>query len=565
MSDGTLVGPVEMLRLRAVAWPDEPALAVRGRTLTYGEWQARANRMTDRLTAGGVQPGDVALLRYSSDTYLDYAVGYVAVLAVRGVAVPVADDAPVEECARIAELCSATWTIGPSSIERLSSERSAVTGDSTPWDRTHIAEILFTSGSTGEPQGVLCPYGDIGFDYALDGEAADRGRDLHATAFGTNFSQEMLRSALMWGSFVVTLPEFTMADVRSAVQTYEVNTLRLTPLMARTLVRRAGPDDTWLGAVENISVSSAFCPPETLGRLQELAPKATIVNQYSLTESGRAKMKHVWNTGSPEALGRPVEGTEARIVDESGVRPAGQVGEIQVRHRWATPRRYLRAGEFAAGRVTAGPQDAWIGTGDLGYLDEEGWVYLVDRAKDLINVGGRKVSPLAVERVVGAVDGIVDVAVCGLPHPTLGEIVAALVVLRADTRVITPLDLSGRLRLHEIPTVYVVGDAVPRNAAGKVVRSRVRDMVIRERSAAPRDGAADPLMTEFLAICARVLERPECDPDLGWYLIGGDSLGALELVEAVEDQFGVRMDETLFAQERSLREMADEVRRLRGA
>ena len=280
-----------------------------------------------------------------------------------------------------------------------------------------MAEILFTSGSTGEPQAVLCPYGDIGFSWDLSpvDPGNTRGVEVHAAAFGTNFCQEMLRNPLCWGSLVVTLPEFGAADLRAAVVRHGARTLRLTPVMARMLARQGDAHADWLAGIREISVSSAFCPPELLGRLQAAVPNSLVVNQYSLTESGRAKLKNVWGRGPSQALGKPVEDSEVRVVSDGKACPTGATGEIQIRHVAAVPRRYLETGEPLACAVCPDEERGWIPTGDLGYLDEDGYVFLVDRIKGIINVGGRKVSPLAVEQVLAQQDGVADVAVCGVP------------------------------------------------------------------------------------------------------------------------------------------------------
>ncbi|MFC3495850.1 AMP-binding protein [Glycomyces rhizosphaerae] len=558
-----MLSPVALLRKRAAMYPDRPALAVGDAVLDYGQWLRQAEAAATHLADAGVCSGDVVVLRFSLESFLPYAAAYAATLDLGAVAVPAATELRDDEYAGILQACGANWTVfaDPEAPEGIGLERTglddlreerAPRGGPSPTD---VAEIIFTSGTTGEPQGVLCPYGEIGFDYDLTPpeEQGDRGRSIeaHAAAFGTNFCQEMLRGPLKWGSFVVTLPRFGADALSEAMKRHEVTTLRLAPVMAQMLVRTTEPGG--LGRITEISVSSAFCPPAVLDKLQAVAPRALVVNQYSLTESGRAKMKLVWGEGPREALGRPVEGTEVRIVGEDGAVPARTEGEIQIRHVDAVPRRYLRRDRRTDG-VPAEP--AWVSTGDIGYVDDDGYVFLLDRARDLVNVGGRKVSPLAVERVLAAQPGVAEVAVCGIPHPTLGEVVAALIVPH-DTAADTSFDFASVLHHHESPKRVVIGTELPRNRAGKVVRDEVRSQILAGSppSAAPTGEDESALAETFKSICARILERPVVDLDVSWYAAGGDSMSALELLTTIEDDFGVELPVELFSGEFGLRDM----------
>ncbi|NUR63322.1 MAG: AMP-binding protein [Catenulispora sp.] len=571
-----ILGPVELLEARARMYADEAALALGPEVLSYGTWLEKALNTAMRFEGRGVRPDDVVLLRFSLESFLDYAVAYIATLAVGAVAVPLAQGLPDDASTRVATACQASWLAAPAAdgsgtviIGRTGPPAELAQGIDTAAVRrrcaTDIAEILFTSGSTGDPQGVACPYGEIGFAYDLtppvDLAVPARGVDLHAAAFGTNFCQEMLRSPLNWGSMVVTLPDFGAQTLRAAVQRYGVETLRLTPVMARMLARLGPTDAAWLSGIREISVSSAYCPPEVLGRLQQAAPNAKIVNQYSLTESGRAKIKNVWGTDPADSLGRPVEGSEVRIVDERGTCAVNQVGEIQIRHVEAISRAYLPASGDAAPH--AGDKADWISTGDIGYVDGDGYVYLVDRAKDIINVGGRKVSPLAVERVLGQESAVADVAVVGVPHETLGEVVAAMVVLADGYAVLPDIPLEWTLQPHEIPKIYVTSDHIPLNAAGKVSRDQVRTAITtraRPQDYTQRGPDDDDLAEVFRAICSHLLERQIHGLGGNWFTEGGDSLTAVELLATLEDRFGIEMDEGLFFGEHTLHDILDALR-----
>jgi acyl-coenzyme A synthetase/AMP-(fatty) acid ligase len=571
-----VLGPLELLVARERMYADEPALALGARVLSYGAWLEQAMETAKRFEDRGVRPDDVVLLRFSLESFLDYAVAYIATLAVGAVAVPLAQGLPQDASTRVATACQASWSAalafdgsGTVVLDRTGSPADVAQGVDAKVARRRrandIAEILFTSGSTGDPQGVACPYGEIAFAYDLtppvDSAVPARGVDLHAAAFGTNFCQEMLRSPLNWGSWVVTVPDFGAQTLRTAVRRYGVDTLRLTPVMARMLARLGPSDAAWLSGIREISVSSAFCPPEVLGRLRQAAPNAKIVNQYSLTESGRAKIKNVWGTDPADALGMPVEGSEVRIVGEQGPCAANEVGEIQIRHVEAISRAYLPAGGDAAPH--AGDKADWISTGDIGYVDGSGYVYLVDRAKDIINVGGRKVSPLAVERVLGRQAAVADVAVVGVPHETLGEVVAAMIVLEDGHDALPDFQLAAMLQPHEIPKIYVTASQIPLNPAGKVSRDKVRkaiDARDRPQDDTRRGPEDDDLAEVFRTLCSRLLERPIHDLGGNWFAEGGDSLSAVELMATLEDRFGIEMDGGLLFGEHTMHDILDAVR-----
>ncbi|OLE22307.1 MAG: hypothetical protein AUG49_19560 [Catenulispora sp. 13_1_20CM_3_70_7] len=553
---GEILGPVELLAARARMHADEAALALGAEVLSYGAWLEQARDTAKRFEDRGVRPGDVVLLRFSLESFLDFAVTYIATLAVGAVAVPLAQGLPDDASTRVAVACQASWLAAPAS-----DGSGTVIVDRTGPSAELAQGVDTIDDATVARQRRRC----IGFAYDLtspvDFAVHARGVDLHAAAFGTNFCQEMLRSPLNWGSLVVTLPDFGAETLRTAVRRYGVDTLRLTPVMARMLARLGPADAAWLSGIREISVSSAFCPPEVLGRLQQAAPHAKIVNQYSLTESGRAKIKNVWGTDPADSLGRPVEGSEVRIVGEEGTCAANQVGEIQIRHVEAISRAYLPASGDAA--LRAGGKADWVATGDIGYVDGGGYVYLVDRAKDIINVGGRKVSPLAVERVIGREAGVADVAVVGVPHETLGEVVAAMIVLEDGQDVLPDFHLAGTLQSHEIPKIYVTSNQIPLNPSGKVSRDKVRTAINtrdRPQEDTRRGPDDDDLAEVFRAICSQLLERQIHELGGNWFAEGGDSLSAVELLATLEDRFGIEMDEGLFFGEHSLHDILDALR-----
>lgn len=534
----TTMTPWNLLDERARETPGRVAHQVDDDTLTYADWKERALARAEEL-ASRIRAGARVVLEYDREAFLAYSVDYLAVLRLRATVVPVSTDTSAQARKEILGITRASVVLRPGAILDLGEQREDANYEETP------AEIIFTSGTTGAPKGWACWMAEVCNEWDLiPSPLAERGRDVHGAAFGTNYMQEMLRSPLLWGSQVLTPSRPTGRSIIELARAYDANTLRLTPTLAHALVRVAGPGA--LQQIRDISVSSAYCPPELLAQLQEVAPRARIVNQYSLTESGRAKLKSVWGESPQESLGRPVEGTQVRVIDETGTEvPPGTSGELQLRHVHAPVRTNLEQ---------VAPDPEWVSTGDLGFYSDNGYVYLVDRLRDLLHVGGRKVSPLAVERMLLRDPGVLDVCVASRPHPTLGEVpVAAVQVAPGASLDSIALDA---LALHERPVQLREVEEVPRNAAGKAMRSSVRELFTKVTEHIPSDEMS-ARQSALLQVIHEVLETEYVDLKVSWYAADGDSLSAVELMATVEEEFGFDLTPDLFGPDRTVQDILD--------
>ncbi|MDQ2754839.1 MAG: fatty acid--CoA ligase family protein, partial [Actinomycetota bacterium] len=221
------------------------------------------------------------------------------------------------------------------------------------------------------------------------------------------------------------------------------------------------------------SLGSAPVAPETLRRLQAKMPQAWVSNNWGMTEAGSAFCmlppdEAVRRVGS---VGKPIPPVTFRIADDQGVTtvPAGEVGELLVSNP-GREREYFRDEEATA----AAWRDGWLYTGDLAYLDEDGYLYIVGRKKDVIIRGGNNIHAADVESVLMEHPALQEAAVAGVPHPVLGEDVAAWIVARPGF-VIDVDELRGflgeRLSDYKIPRQITLVDELPRNATGKVLKS----------------------------------------------------------------------------------------------
>jgi acyl-CoA synthetase (AMP-forming)/AMP-acid ligase II len=359
---------------------------------------------------------------------------------------------------------------------------------------------------------------------------------LHAFPIGTQAAQEALRVPLRIGGRVaVALPAFDAAELCRLVARFRVVRLQLVPAMAHVLVASGAVRDHDVSSVRRVILSSAPAAPALFARLAAAFPHASVWNAYALTEAGAARTLTEWDPARPTAVGRPVGLTEIRVVDEAGVPLAvGETGEILLRRPGTPARSYFRD-PAATAAAFAGE---WVHTGDLGHLDADGVLHLTDRAKDLIISGGANVSPVEVEHALHEHPAVTDAAVVGVPHPVLGEDVAAAVVVRSPTSARELQDVvRARLAEHKVPHQIVLVDRLPRNPSGKVVRADVRALVLAESIPVARP--ADEVESVVASVWAAVLGLPTVGVDDDFFRLGGHSLAAAQIAARVADAFAV--------------------------
>jgi acyl-CoA synthetase (AMP-forming)/AMP-acid ligase II/acyl carrier protein len=311
--------------------------------------------------------------------------------------------------------------------------------------------------------------------------------------------------------------------------------------MAEMILSSGALDRHDLSSVERVVLSSAPAPPALIERLAAALPHAEVWNTYALTEAGTARTLMVYDGTRPGSVGRGVGGTELRVVDDDGRDvPAGEIGEVWLRRPGAPVRHYYRDPEATA----EGFAGDWVRTGDLGHLDEEGYLYLDDRKKDLIITGGLNVSSFEVEGVLAEHPAVAEAAVFGVPHEILGQDVAAAVVLRApvDERELQAF-VRERLAEHKTPHRIFVVDRLPRNASGKVPKRELRASLGGAEAAGGRPldtvGPRTPEEGVVLSIWAEVLQRDHLGVDDDFFALGGHSLAAAQIVARVNDALGV--------------------------
>jgi long-chain acyl-CoA synthetase len=354
-------------------------------------------------------------------------------------------------------------------------------------DEDSVALILFTSGTTGLPKGTMITHRNLitsackqGY-YSLYKVPLNNPNEsrtlLVAPLFHVLAIQEQLMGGIFSGTTLFILPLFKADQVPDLIVRERINVLTGTPTMYWLLLHKT-PIRNYEVAIEIIKYGGAPMPPDLLEEMKAAFVGVRFVNGYGLTEASVITLLlNEYCEDRPTSVGQPALCSEVRFVDAFGetVGP-GQIGELTVRGALVS-RGYYKLKE----ETKQAYQEGWFHTGDMGYADEEGFIYLVGRSKEMINRGGEKVYPVEVENLLHLHPKILDVSVFGLPDPVMGESVACAVVLRpgvADLPIDEVRDFCrDKLACYKIPDkVFLVSD-LPRNPGGKVVKKKLIETI----------------------------------------------------------------------------------------
>jgi long-chain acyl-CoA synthetase len=342
-------------------------------------------------------------------------------------------------------------------------------------DREETAAILYTSATTGKPKGVMLTHANVvsnvnATNHHLRMTAGDRG--LCALPLFHCFGQNFIMNALMSAGGTLVLQErFVLEEFLSAVGRERVTLLYAVPTMYILILAA----DT--GAYDFSSLRLAFSAAAMLPRDVEQRwferTGIQIHQGYGLTESSPFASYNHETAFRPGSVGTPIENVEMKVVDETGRELSdGELGEILIKGP------NVMKGYFGNPEATARTvRNGWLHSGDIGCRDADGYFYIVDRVKDMINVSGFKVFPREVEEVLFRHPAVKEAAVVGAPHPVKGETVKAFVVLRegmtADIEALKSL-CKERIASYKVPEAVEFVAALPKSPTGKVLKKELR-------------------------------------------------------------------------------------------
>ena len=584
--------PTQQLLAWAAVQPNAPALCAPGcAAMTFGELAHRIRAIGARLSEWGIIRGDVVvwpnvdrassfaaqailpcastLVPIAASTTEDACAELLARLRPKAVALPAGTVHPIATVARrmgIAQISIASDARGGAGAFDLELTRAEASLGASRSLSPDIAFVSTTSGSTGKPK--LVPHGRRQL-MAMTRAVGERLRigpdDVSAHVVPLHLANGM-RPAFMFsllrGGAVEILPvadaEALLASIARGAATFFTASFTFHRELLSRLdsVRRVAPH-----RLRFARVASGRLESEEMDRL-EAAFGVPVIAALASTECGTVALQDL----SPDlrtrgSVGRPV-GSEIRLVNDRGDDVAsGEVGEILVRG----PQVFDGYVDDPDANVAAF-LDGWFRMGDLGRLDEGGELYLVGRVKEVINRGGEKISPSAVDPVMRAVPGVADAAAFGIPHPRLGEEVVAAVVRTPGGGCIAEDVIDAvrtRLGVRAAPRYVWFVDSLPRNDAGKLQRATLAQRYAAERRASLTEsresaGARTPLEIALAGLWSSVLGIEHVGPDDNFFMVGGDSLRGMQLLELVRAVFGVAIrPEALFDEAGTLRSMAD--------
>lgn len=502
---------IDSLAASVARAPDRMCFAFEGHAATFREFQAQARAVANALAASGIRPGErIAYIGKNADRYFQllYGAMWAGVvvapvnwrLAGPEIAV-IVDDAEARLIVVGPEFHGLIAQIRPQ-IPRVS-EILALEGGHDSWQAfddwrdaappvrvpyvpapDDVAVQLYTSGTTGRPKGVMLMHRN--FTHALDSNAA-AGLSWNEWREGDIAIQAMPVSHIGgtgWG--IITVHNAASCHIQRQFdidQTFDMielgaNNMFLVPAAMQFLVRHPRAARTDFSRFRQIGYGASPIPLPLLRECIEVL-RCGFVQYYGMTETTGTIVTLPPEDHSPEGTprmrgaGKPLPWVEMKVVDPTGAEvPRGAVGEI-VTCSGANMKGYWNRPEETAKTI----RDGWLHTGDAGYMDADGYVYIHDRIKDMIVSGAENVYPAEVESALAAHPAIAEVAVIGVPDETWGEAVKACVVLRPGAEATEAEIVSWareRIAGFKCPRTIDFVESLPRNASGKLLKRELR-------------------------------------------------------------------------------------------
>ena len=496
-----------MLR-RADLNPERTALVFEGETLSYGDFGDRVRRQAQLLRDEGVCVGDrVGYLGFNHPALLEtlFAAQTLGAIFVplnfrltaeeltfiindAGIHTLVVDDAlrPVLEPARDNLFCRHYFSSEGEADgwRHLATERAAAQpiAGAVSVDQHDIAVIMYTSGTTGLPKGAMLTHGNLLWNNINASMAFGASRDdvvlTAAPLFHIGGLNVMTLHTFHVGASVVLMRNFEPGEVLENFQKYKVTHMFGAPAMFLFVSQQPQFADTDLSSIQTL-ICGAAPVPESLIELWG-ARGVPFCQGYGLTETApfSAFLTPEWAVSKLGSAGQPPIFSDTRIVDaENQPLPAGERGEICLRGP-NIMKGYWNRPDATADAID---KEGWFHSGDIGYLDEDGFLFICDRLKDMVISGGENVYPAEVEGVLYKHEAISEVAVIGTPDEKWGEAVTAIVALH-EGQSLTLEELrefaEPHLARYKLPLRLEIVDALPRNPAGKVLKFVLKEQIV---------------------------------------------------------------------------------------
>jgi len=515
----------EFLTISAAIVPDRTAVVGPNERVSYQELQTRVNKLAQAMQALGVQKGEnVGVMAVNCPEFVEI---YYASAALGATLVPLNFRAKAEELTYMIESTDVStlfiseryWSIWEGVASSLPAVKNVVALDFEPAGVTTLASlrdsgedipvwvetddsdptlIIFTSGTTSLPKGVVLSYQALTALVVNTQSPADPTVDPQVVMVSVPFfhiaGATTMMSAVFSGRTLVILPAFEPTQWLEMAQREGATHAFVVPTMLKRIMEAPGFKDFDLSKLQLITYGAAPMPYEVVRQAVDLfGPQGHdvgLMNSYGQTEATGSMTflgpdDHRLD-GTPEqnemkllrlrSVGRPMPDIEIGILAPDGRKlPVNEPGEICIRGD-RVMRGYNKRDEDTAGALV----DGWLHTGDVGKIDDEGYLFITGRIKDMIIRGGENIGPAEIEQVLEDHPGVLEAAVIGVPDVEWGEVVKAIMVPAADNMTPSEDDLTQyvktRLASYKAPALYQWVDELPKNHLGKVLKNDLRDL-----------------------------------------------------------------------------------------
>ena len=507
-----LGAPVLPSHLRA----NSAALLWEGRALTYGQLRERALRMSAGLREQGLSPGDrVAAYMFNRGEMFElyFACAYAGVSLV-----PINFRFVAEELASVLSDCTPKLLVAsPRLLDRVNEAHQYLQGaprvvvldeDESgaeyeslvaaeplkgPYHRVDPHLLLYTSGTTGRPKAAMMSHMNIMWA-ALQSAAFEPRVDRRVTLlsgplYNTAAINEMSIPTFLLGGTVGIMPSgnWNAEKMASLIDQWSVTHTTVYPSMMEPFLDADSRSPLTLASLRYVLTGGEVCPPDRIRKFRSRWQHLSVTDGYGMTESSSiASVSDEEFDSHPGAVGRPTGSHTLKVVNsEGGVAAVGEVGEI-LSASPAVVSGYWNSSEVSSASLEGG----WHRSGDLGWIDSDGFLHIAGRVKEVVISGAQNVYPAEVERVLRSMPEVGDVAVFGVPDAKWGESVTAAVELKAGAT-LTEAEVVSFAREHlasyKKPQQVVFVERLPRNASQKVEKAVLREWVLSEEKAPVRE------------------------------------------------------------------------------
>jgi fatty-acyl-CoA synthase len=479
--------------------PERCALKYRGEEISYTALDRRIRRVGGWLATRGIGADDVvAVLMKNSAAFLDIAF---AVSHVGAIFLPINYRLAADEVAYIVENSGARVLIaddelagiaaGPAPVvlvdEAAQADAARLAPDAGEVPARHrlpsdLMRLMYTSGTTDRPKGVMLTYQNIYWKSADHVLALGLSRDTRLLVAGPLYhvgALDLPGIAVLWqGGMLSIQRDFDAAQCLAAIEADRLNAAWLAPVMTTAILTCPGRERFDVSSLRWAIGGGEKTPEARIRAFSQYFTNARYIDAYGLTETcgGDTFMEPGLEIAKIGSTGRPVAHVEIEIRDDAGRRLApGENGEICLRGPKVTPG-YWKDPE----KTAAAFHGDWFRSGDVGYLDADGFLYLTDRKKDMIISGGENIASSEVERVIYELPQVREVAVIGMPDARWGERPVAVVVLADGVMLELPAltdHCRQRLAGFKVPKQLIIRDSLPRNPSGKVLKRVLRSEI----------------------------------------------------------------------------------------